>query len=75
MIQNLSQDSNGIWQISNANVDTYPVSRTVKASKNNDGHFVYYYTAVKSAATNGWQLQKAWRTDTNGQVAEEFPVP
>jgi RNA polymerase sigma factor (sigma-70 family) len=75
MIQNLSQDSNGVWQLSNTNMDTYPVSRTVKASKNNDGHFVYYYTAVKSAATNGWQLQKAWRTDANGQVAEEFPVP
>jgi len=25
--------------------------------------------------TNDWQLQKAWRTDTNGQVVEEYHVP
>jgi RNA polymerase sigma factor (sigma-70 family) len=74
-IPGLSLDSNRIWHFSDTNVETYPVSRTLHASKNNDGHFVYFYTVIKASETNAWQLQKAWRTDTNGQVVGEFPVP
>ena len=75
MIQNLSQDGYGGWRFSKSDGDVYPVSRTLHASKNNDGHFVYYYTVEKASETNDWQLQRAWRTDTNGQVVEEFRVP
>jgi hypothetical protein len=74
MIQNLYQDRNGVWQFNHADTDTYPASRTLHASKNNDGHFVYYYTVVKASETDVWQLKQAWLTDTNGQVMEKFPV-
>jgi RNA polymerase sigma factor (sigma-70 family) len=74
MIQNLYQDRNGVWQFNHADTDTYPASRTLHASKNNDGHFVYYYTVVKASETDVWQLKQAWLTDTNGQVMEKFPI-
>jgi hypothetical protein len=41
----------------------------------NTGWFLYFYSAEKASTTEGWRLQKAWRTDTNGLVVEEFPVP
>jgi RNA polymerase sigma factor (sigma-70 family) len=75
IIQNLYQDRNGVWQFNHADTDTYPASRTLHASKNNDGHFVYYYTVVKASETDVWQLKQAWLTDTNGQVMEKFPIP
>ncbi len=75
MIQNWSQDSNGVWHFSRTNGETCPISRTIRASKNNDGHWAYFYTVVKASETNGWQLQKAWRIDTNGNVVEEYSVP
>ena len=75
MIQNWSQDSHGVWYFSRTNGETYPVFRTIRASKNNDGLWAYFYTVVKASVTNDWQLQKAWRTDTNGQVVEEYHVP
>ena len=56
-------------------MDTYPLSLTLKASKSNDGYFMYYYTVAKASETNGWQLQKAWLNDTNGRVIKEFTVP
>ena len=74
LIHNVVQDSHGAWQFSRTNDDRYPAARTFKASKNNDGHFDYYYTVIKRFKTDGWQLQRAWRIDPKGQVVEEFSV-
>jgi RNA polymerase sigma factor (sigma-70 family) len=73
-IPGLFKDSNGIWHFKGTNMDIYPLSVTLKASKSNDGYFVYFYTVVKASETNDWQLQKAWLNDTNGQVVKEFTV-
>ena len=74
IMANFSQDSHGVWQLSKTNSETYPATRTLRGSKIKNDGFEYYYTVAKASATNGWQLQKAWRTDTNGQVMEEFSV-
>jgi hypothetical protein len=79
-IHNLVQDRAGVWQFSSgADGDTYPVTRTLRVRKantgSNTGWFLYFYSAEKASTTEGWRLQKAWRTDTNGLVVEEFPVP
>ena len=74
-IPGLFRDSHGILHFTGTNMDTYPLSLTLKASKSNDGYFMYYYTVAKASETNGWQLQKAWLNDTNGRVIKEFTVP
>jgi RNA polymerase sigma factor (sigma-70 family) len=75
-IHNLVQDRAGVWQFSSgADGDTYPVTRTLRARKAGAGWFLYIYSAEKASMTASWRLQKAWRTDTNGLVVEEFPVP
>jgi len=74
-IPGLFRDSHGILHFTGTNMDAYPLSLTLKASKSNDGYFVYYYTVVKASETNGWQLQKAWLNDTNGHVMKELTVP
>lgn len=52
---------------------TYPISRTFyviipsETSTNN-------YTVVKLSKNSSWKLQRAWKTDSNGQVIKEWPV-
>jgi hypothetical protein len=42
--------------------------------KNGDSS-VYHYTVIRASKGIRWKLRKAWRTDDNGKVHEEFPVP
>ena len=50
---------------------TYPLSRTFRVvetgstSTNN-------YTVVRAAKDSSWQLQRAWQTDSEGQVVQEW---
>jgi hypothetical protein len=52
---------------------TYPLSRTFRVvetgstSTNN-------YTVVRLAKDSSWQLQRAWQTDSEGHVIQEWPV-
>ena len=62
------------WHSSNTNLESYPFSLTLTVHAN-DPNERFHYTIEKASQTNDWQLQKAWRTDTNGGVAEEFSVP
>jgi hypothetical protein len=40
------------------------------------GHSSSYHYAVSRASKDSpWKLQKAWRTDQNNRLAEEYPVP
>jgi RNA polymerase sigma factor (sigma-70 family) len=53
---------------------TFPVTLTLTVHAN-DANDRYHYTVAKAAKTGEWQLQKAWRTDTNGVILNEYPVP
>lgn len=35
---------------------------------------IYHYTLVQAPGNGGWKLQKAWRTDQNGHIAENYPL-
>ncbi|ODU23863.1 MAG: hypothetical protein ABS95_02825 [Verrucomicrobia bacterium SCN 57-15] len=52
----------------------YPMSRTYNGQKKLGGPWENHYTVVKRSADSPWQLQKAWRTDAQGNTAEEYPV-
>lgn len=36
---------------------------------------VYHYTFSRFSSASPWKLQKAWRTDQNGQLLEEYTIP
>ena len=74
MDQNFIQDSQGGWHWTNTSEDSYPVSRTFVARKSGAGPFDHFYTLVKLSPAASWHLQKAWRGDESGKVAEEYPV-
>lgn len=52
---------------------TYPASRTFhlvhvgKTITNN-------YTLIKRSGNSEWKLQRAWQTDSNGQVVQRWPI-
>lgn len=53
--------------------EKYPVSLAFVATKKNDAS-KYHYLVVKASRNNAWQLQRAWRTDANKHVVEEYIV-
>ena len=65
----------GVLLSADTNLETYPVSRTLVASKNNNGHFDYHFSVTKLSETDDWRLTRAWREGTNGTIAEEYSVP
>ena len=62
------------WQMSPTNTEIYPIQREVTVITNAAGGYVWHYAVSQSAKTNGWQLQRAWRTDESGKTVEEYPV-
>lgn len=52
----------------------YLDSATWDLLKNGDPG-LYHYTLTRSSRHGSWKLQKAWRTDENDKVLEEYPVP
>jgi hypothetical protein len=36
---------------------------------------VYHYTFTRASQNSPWRLQKAWRTDQDNKMIQEFPVP
>lgn len=52
----------------------YPMSRTFVGQRRLDGPWENHYTVVKMSADSPWQLQKAWRTDAQGKIVEEYSV-
>lgn len=51
----------------------YPIILELQARKRNvAGPFPYHFELIKASADSGWRLQRAWRTDTKGNVAEEY---
>ncbi len=54
--------------------EPYPISRVIHFSKQGDDSDYFYAVVIES---NGapCQLQRAWRTNPQGQVVESYPVP
>jgi hypothetical protein len=50
----------------------HPLSRTLTCSKKGD---TYYYLTIQGSESSAWKLQKAWRTDSNERVIEEYAIP
>jgi len=55
------------------NEATYPFSETFCVTIR-DQTFTNNYTVMKASRGSSWQLQRAWRTDSLGNVIEEWPV-
>jgi hypothetical protein len=36
---------------------------------------ICHYTVEQASGNDPWKLKKAWRTDQNDKIIEEFPVP
>ncbi len=47
---------------------------TWDAVKNTDSS-VYHYTFIRTSKHGTWELKRAWRTDQNGHLKEEYPLP
>jgi len=50
--------------------NSYPLSRTYQVVKKGDSS-TNNYTIIRLTKHSPWQLQRAWRTDSQGRVTEE----
>ena len=50
---------------------TYPLSRTFRVVETGATN---NYTVVRLTKDSSWQLQRAWQTDSEGRVIQEWPV-
>jgi hypothetical protein len=55
-------------------LETYSKSVTFGLCKEGDTD-TYHYTVSQASKNSPWQLQKAWRTNQNDRIVEEYPVP
>ncbi len=53
---------------------TYPLTRTLVGQRTLDGPWENHYTVIKISSNSPWQLERAWRTDAQGNTAEEYRV-
>lgn len=51
-----------------------PETVTFDAVKKGDSS-TYHYQFTRPAQDSPWQLRKAWRTDQDDHVTEEYPIP
>ncbi len=51
----------------------YPLSWTFHGVVNGKS-FTNHYTVLRPATNDAWQIQRAWRTDSQGRTVEEWPV-
>lgn len=66
-------DKNG-WQVTETNAEHFPISRTFDLITNAQTGSVWHYKVVKTSEKNSWIMRRAWRTDHNGTITDEFPV-
>ena len=52
----------------------YPILRSFYVVKNGDPA-TYRYTVIRSSKGATWRLQRAWKTDAQGQTVMEWKVP
>jgi len=51
-----------------------PDTVTLDTQKKGDSS-IYHYEFTRASKDDPWKLQKAWRTDQDGRMMEEYPVP
>jgi hypothetical protein len=51
-----------------------PDSSSCDVAKEGDST-IYHYQLSRASKNSPWKLEKAWRTDKNGDKIEEYPVP
>ncbi len=51
-----------------------PDSVTFDLLKKGDAS-TYHYELTRASKDSSWQLKKAWRTDQDDHVVEQYPVP
>jgi len=49
-------------------------SLTFDFCKNEDAS-IFHYRVFRISGNDPWKLKKAWRTDQNGRLIEEYPIP
>jgi hypothetical protein len=73
----MSKDDHGsldeFLKFSDMNPADYANSQTFHAHKMGDS-FTYNYTISRKSQNDGWKLERAWRTDKNKKVVEEYSV-
>ncbi|GEM_PF-3160318 len=73
----VSQDSHGEMSV-NAPLSAFQEAKypfTVTFDLIGDGDsLTNHYTVVRPAKDAAWQLEKAWRTDTNGHTIKDWPI-
>ena len=52
----------------------YPLTRTFNGQRKLGGPWENHYVVTKQSADTSWRLQRAWRTDTQGNTGEEYVV-
>lgn len=55
-------------------LEPYPNFEAFDGRKNGDLS-TYHYEVVQAAKDSSWKLQKAWRTDQDNKIVEEYLVP
>lgn len=74
----VSKDDHGEMTSTKINfsaTEHYPISRTFFIIKNGDqSKSKYYYQFTRISKASEWQLEKAWRTDSEGKTIEEFTI-
>jgi hypothetical protein len=57
-------------------LETRPRQETFEfAARKQGDSTVCHYTVTRASQDSPWKLQRAWRTDQNDKLIEEFPVP
>jgi hypothetical protein len=62
------------WTPPENSSETYPMTRTFIAGKDGTSD-EFHYVLIKTAQSQPWTLQKAWRTDAAGHIVVIYPVP
>lgn len=74
----ISKDDHGdvkAKEVTLSDPEQYPISRTFHVEKKGDNsNSRFCYTFVRATKMSGWQLEKAWRENSEGQTVEEWPV-
>jgi hypothetical protein len=52
----------------------YPFFWTFYVHVNGEGSFTNCYTVGRETGASVWHLQRAWRTDSEGQTVKEWPI-
>ncbi|MGB7767504.1 MAG: hypothetical protein WBN22_01435 [Verrucomicrobiia bacterium] len=69
-----SKDDKGSVTVHLRYAEAFPESATCDGQRNGDPS-VFHHTTTRVSKDSPWKLQRAWRTDANGHLAEEYPIP